>query len=355
MSTEARTPKRKEDQRPSSPSLESFDRSGQRNLDPAVTSQDAALSRTHDRNAPWSIILAGGEGERLRPLTERWLGHHKPKQYCTFVGSRSMFQHTHDRADQISLPERKLTVIARNHERDVHSQLVKAKAGRVISQPKNCGTAVGIFLALTHIRAEEPDATVIIFPSDHFVYPEDRFVELVRTAAQAARQMEHRLLLLGALPDRPEPEYGWIEPGRDLAWIHGYRVLAAKGFREKPGPERCLQAMADGALWNTLILAGKLKTLWMMGWICFPEVMKLFEAYGESIATSEELSVLEAIFEIMPARNFSTHLLERVPSRLAVVEMKGVLWCDWGRPDRILETLSHVGKRPAFSLIHATG
>jgi len=313
------------------------------------------LNRTNDRNSPGSIILAGGEGERLRSLTERWLGHHKPKQYCTFVGRRSMFQHTHDRADQISVPERKLTVIGQNHKSEAHSQLVTTNAGSVIPQPKNCDTAVGIFLALTHIRAQDPNATVIIFPSDHFVYPEDRFIELAKTAAQAARQMEHRLFLLGALPDRPEPEYGWIEPGHDLAWINGHRVRAAKGFREKPAPERCLQSMAGGALWNTLILAARLETLWKMGWTCFPEVMRLFEAYGESIAASEGPSVLEAIFEVMPTRNFSTHLLERVPSQVAVVEMKGVLWCDWGRPDRILETLSHVGKRPAFSLAHATG
>jgi mannose-1-phosphate guanylyltransferase len=64
------------------------------------------------RDDLWSIILAGGEGERLRPLMQRWLGQHKPKQYCTFVGTRSMLQHTLDRADQISDPEQKVTVIA---------------------------------------------------------------------------------------------------------------------------------------------------------------------------------------------------------------------------------------------------
>ena len=136
--------------------------------------------------------------------------------------------------------------------------------------------------------------------------------------------MQHWLFLLGASPDRPEPDYGWIEPSRHLACINGYRILAAKGFLEKPSPERCRKAMSGGALWNTMILAARLETLWKMGWTCFPEVMRLFEAYGEAIGTSDEASVLEAIFQVMPIRNFSTHLLQHAHAQLAVVEMTGV-------------------------------
>ena len=55
----------------------------------------------------WSLVLAGGNGERLGPLVQRWLGRHKPKQYCTFIGSRSMLQHTLDRADRIIAAERR--------------------------------------------------------------------------------------------------------------------------------------------------------------------------------------------------------------------------------------------------------
>jgi mannose-1-phosphate guanylyltransferase len=58
----------------------------------------------------WSVILAGGEGERLKPFIRQWLGHERPKQYCAFVGTRSMLQHTLDRADQITPPEHKVSI-----------------------------------------------------------------------------------------------------------------------------------------------------------------------------------------------------------------------------------------------------
>jgi len=55
----------------------------------------------------WSIVLAGGEGERIRPCIQQWLGYSVQKQYCTFVGTRSMLQHTWDRANHIGLPRKK--------------------------------------------------------------------------------------------------------------------------------------------------------------------------------------------------------------------------------------------------------
>lgn len=69
-------------------------------------------SRGSQSERVWSVILAGGEGERVRPLIERWLGRHKPKQYCTFVGSRSMFQHTVDRATRLTPSKRTVDVVA---------------------------------------------------------------------------------------------------------------------------------------------------------------------------------------------------------------------------------------------------
>ena len=298
----------------------------------------------------WSLVLAGGNGERLGPLVQRWLGRHKPKQYCTFIGSRSMLQHTLDRSDRIIAAEQRVTIIARDHAEEARPHLLSRTPGQVVLQPANCETAAGIFLGLAQIRAQDPNASVMIFPSDHFIYPEEQFVQSARILARAAQQMKHWIFLLGVAPDRPEPEYGYIQPGPHLAWLDGLRVRAVKSFLEKPSLEQSKAVHGSGVLWNTMVMGGRVDIFWRLGWRCFPEMMALFETYGKSIGSAQECSVLDHIYKLMPTRNFSTHLLEQVPAHVAVLEMRGVLWSDWGSAERIVETLRQLGKEPWFSL-----
>jgi mannose-1-phosphate guanylyltransferase len=87
----------------------------------------------------------------------------------------------------------------------------------------------------------------------------------------------------------------------------------------------------------------------VLGWHCFPEVMALFEKYQRAIGTRQEQSALEEIYQEMPAINFSSSLLEQLSHRISVIELNGVLWRDWGKPERIVETLQRIGRTPTFS------
>jgi mannose-1-phosphate guanylyltransferase len=310
------------------------------------------MNSTHADQDLWSLILAGGNGERLKSTVQRWLGRHQPKQYCTFVGTRSMFEHTLDRSDRIVPPERRVTVIAREHQADAWPQLSSRPQGKLILQPSNRETAAGIFLGLAYIRAHNPQATVLIFPSDHFVYPEEAFVKRAASLARAARNLKHWIFLLGAAPDSPEIEYGWIQPGAHLGWIDGCRVRGTQSFLEKPNLDGCKRAMRAGALWNTMVISAKVEMLWSLGWCCFPEMMRLFEACGALIGGPREEQVLESLYQAIPVQNFSTHVLQEFPKQVAVMELQGVLWSDWGQPDRIAATLRRIGKQPAFFRAH---
>jgi len=299
-------------------------------------------------NTVWSIILAGGEGERTRPFIQEWLGSPKPKQYCTFVGRRSMLQHTLDRADRLGKPDQKITVVAEQHLCYAQEALDKQQAGEMILQPQNCDTGAGIFLPLAYVRARDPNATVAIFPSDHFVFPEDRFVETVRRATRAIEVLKDRLLLLGVRPTNPELDYGWVNVGGILGRNGISCVRQVGSFLEKPSPLEALQAMSNGALWNTMVLVAKVDTLWKLGWQCIPAIMERFERLGKTIGTVHESQTLHQLYQYMPHMNFSSEVLQKVPERLGVIELEEVLWSDWGRPERIKETLEVLGKRPAF-------
>lgn len=298
----------------------------------------------------WSIVLAGGEGERVKPLVQRWLGRSRPKQYCTFVGTRSMFQHTVDRATQLSSADRAVVVAARHHRPDVESQLRGRPIGKLLLQPANRDTAAGVFLPLSYVWGRNPQATVVVYPSDHFIFPEHRFLDTVRHAITSLGAIPDRMLLLGVQPDRLETEYGWIERGPALTGQPGHPVHAVSSFLEKPSAELADAALRGGALWNTLVLAAKVDTLWRAGYTCFPDMMPLFERLASAWDRPDKRAALEAVYQEMPAYNFSSHLLQRLPNRVAVMELTGVLWSDWGKPERIAETIRRIGKTPAFPL-----
>ena len=119
-------------------------------------------------------------------------------------------------------------VAARHHHHDVWDQLDGRPTGLVLLQPKNAGTAAGVFLPLTYILARDPLATVVIYPSDHFILPEDSFLSMVDQAMQESTGLGGRPVLLAAKPDSLELEYGWIKPGGVLGRIEKVAIHAVE-------------------------------------------------------------------------------------------------------------------------------
>ena len=289
----------------------------------------------------WAIILAGGEGTRLSRLTISRYGEHRPKQYCSFLGSATMFDHTVRRAVGLVGRQRVVTVIGKGHLRylDPRAQL----SGYVVEQPLNCDTAPGVFLPLAYVLAYDPDATVVIFPSDHFIRPNERFLACMARAARIVERAQDKLVLASAVADEPETEYGWIQPGDlvcdDVADGDARRVLQ---FHEKPSALEAETFFASGFLWNTFNMAVKAQTLWELGRAFHPEMIERFERLIEAIGTSRESAALAHAYERMPTVNFSKAILERAVDQTLVLPMRGVEWSDWGRPERIAQTLERV-------------
>ncbi len=295
----------------------------------------------------WSIVLAGGEGTRLAPMIKQWLGEDCPKQYCTFTGTRSMLQHTVDRADTLADPAQRVTVVGASQEETARGQL-HDRGGVLVVQPANCDTAPGVFLPLTYVRAADPDATVVIYPSDHFVHPEGQLVEAVRHAVRAIDLLEDRLILLGIQPDGVDLDYGYIQLDRYVGGYGPHSLWHVGQFVEKPKRHLAKTLTQGQVLWNTMIIVAKVNTLWKLGTKVLPSMMDLFEALLLTVGEAREAQVLQQLYRAMPKQNFSMDFLEHVFNKVSVLDVKNVLWCDWGRPKRIAQGLRKIGKVPAF-------
>ena len=300
----------------------------------------------------WTIMLSGGNGERLRPFIRRVFGRDLAKQYCAFLGNRTMFESTADRARMLAPPQQNVAVVAQSHlERGWVGQ-AQIPEGKLLAQPFNHDTGPGALLPLAYVRRKEPDAVVVILPCDHFVYPEHRFTEDVRNAVKAVEAFPERLVLLGASPKLVDADLGWIELGPPLPSSSDSDLRQVNRFVEKPPADEAARIMRAGGLLNTMIIAARLDSLWSLARRHFPDTIALFERLENAFDTDRERDELRQAYREMPSWNLSQDLLGRCPSNLAVMELDGVEWNDWGRPERILETMRHL--RPADEPIWST-
>jgi mannose-1-phosphate guanylyltransferase len=295
-----------------------------------------------------SIILAGGEGQRTRPFIARWLGCHRPEQYCSFVGRRSMFQHTVDRADRLAPGANRISVVAPGHRALVMAQLAGRPVGQLFWQPQSRGTAAGILWPVSRLMTDHSDDVAIVHPSDHFIWPETAFVEALSSAVRVVGQKPERLVLIGAKPDQPELDYGWILPEENATTHGAHRFRKVRRFFEKPSEMEAKRAFAEGALWNTSILVGTVRTFWQLGRYCLPETMELLDWVRVETGPECNADVTRQIYAELPEKSFSRDVLEKVPELLTVMELSGVDWCDWGRSERIVHSIQKLGRTPAF-------
>lgn len=298
----------------------------------------------------WAVVLSGGDGERMQPFIRRWLGHPRPKQYCAFTGRRTMLEHTFDRAVDAAGPQRVVTVVNDDHHPFLQSPRRLEVPGRLIAQPRRCDTGPGVFLPLTVVMARDPEAVVAIMPSDHFIHPKKIFQSVLDEAFGLAESLPGQIVLLAAQPDAPESDYGWITPGTRLS---GSRASLVSRFKEKPRLAEAAALRRSGCLWNTMIVVARAAALWESARSLRPEMAARFEALRPWIGMPAESEAVERAYRGMPSVNFSRDILEQAADWTVVLPMRGVHWSDWGRPERVEQTLRAIGARsvlPAVAL-----
>ncbi|MFI5304786.1 MAG: sugar phosphate nucleotidyltransferase [Nitrospiria bacterium] len=297
-----------------------------------------------DRNSDlYGVILAGGNGKRLNSFIKRNYGLDEPKQFIAFTGKRTMIQHTTDRIGRLIPKEKQFAVLDAKYASTIHHYLSDFPIENLVYQPVNRETAPGILLPLARVLKRNPNSHVAIFPSDHFILHEECFMEHVQMAHKIIHQFPDYVVLLGAQPEGPETEYGWIEPCETLLFTNGTELKPVKTFHEKPDIESAQRFFDNGYLWNTMIMIARGSTLWGMVLDTVPGLQSHFKNIYDSLGTAEEETVISREYEKMASVNISDSVLEKCPSHLLVLATKDVVWSDWGNESRVLETLNKIG------------
>ena len=301
-----------------------------------------------DEHRVWSVILAGGEGIRLRPLTRYVSGDQRPKQYARLLGSRSLLQQTIDRVT-LTIPLERTVVLGVRSHLEYLGEEFSAERPRVLMQPENRGTAAAILLAAHWISWRDPDAIVVVFPVDHFIRGERAFMSHVMGVTDFVRGSPERLVLVAATPTEPDPHYGWIEPGEVLGRVATEPVFGVQSFREKPGEELARDLFAGGHLVNTFILVARASTLAETGRRLLPVLSEWFQRVVPFANTEDEgLAIAEAYAQAPPV-DFSRGILEACPPCLAASRLPAaVTWSDWGTPSRVIRSLRNAGLVPRW-------
>lgn len=295
-------------------------------------------NRNHEHR--WGVILAGGSGTRLRPLTRRISGDDRPKQFCPLVGGMTLLARTRERIASEIAPARTLLVLTREHEAFYLPEITGLDPDQVIEQPDNRGTLPAILWSLLRVARLDDQATLAFFPSDHHFSDDAKFLEGVRTAFEAADEEKDSPILLGTPALRPEVEFGWIEPEPGPV---SARLRRIRRFWEKPSLNIAKDLLHRGCLWNTFVMVGRIGAFMRMIESAMWEWQGGLRA---ALKRPEAEQILGQIYHQLDTADFSHRALSVNTQRLRVLALDEVGWNDLGDPRRALAAL---GPMPAGS------
>ena len=287
----------------------------------------------------WAVVLAAGDGSRLSALTINARGECIPKQYCSLDGRGSLLQHAIERAGRIAAPERVCAIVAEQHRRHWRGSLSPLPLANMTVQPSNRGTANGVLLGVLSILRRDPLARIVFLPADHHVSDETGLAIAITSAVGSVASGTETLALVGIEPDEPDPELGYILPGRTLP--DGSREVGE--FVEKPPPARARELINAGALWNSFIFAAagsalldrlRLRTDWI--------VRGMTAALARDTIAGPRASALREFYEPLPLVDFSRSVLQPAAASLRVFTAPRCGWSDLGTPKGIARTLERL-------------
>jgi mannose-1-phosphate guanylyltransferase len=271
----------------------------------------------------WCVIMAGGIGSRFWPMSRS----DRPKQFLDFLGlGRTLLQQTYDRFLAVCEPQNILVVTNAQYAQLVKEQLPALADRQILQEPSRRNTAPCVAYASEVIASRDPEACMIVAPSDHLVLKEEAFHDTLRLALDKAHE-DDRLVTLGIMPSRPDTGYGYIQ-FMDEDASHP-RMKKVKTFTEKPDHETAVRFMESGDfLWNSGIFIWSVRSIRKAFKEHLPELHERFTAEAGAYGSAQEHSFIEKAYADCPNISIDYGIMEKASNVHVIVSEFG--WSDLG-------------------------
>ena len=249
--------------------------------------------------------MAGGSGTRFWPASRRA----KPKQLLSLAGTRSMLQSTCDRLSNITTAERTFVVTSMELVQPILEQLPELPSGNVVGEPSRRDTAPCVGLAAVLVRAIDPDAVMLVCPSDHVIEQHDRFSESIHRAEAILKERPNALVTFGIRPTYPAESFGYIQQGE---MVEGHDAHEVMRFREKPDAATAREYVDAGTfLWNSGIFVWRAQTILDALEQHEPEMYARLQTIAAAIGSEDYEAILQREFLAMAGKSIDYAVLER--------------------------------------------
>lgn len=262
----------------------------------------------------YAVVLAGGSGKRLWPLSRR----RRPKQFLDLTGDGAMLCVTTSRLLRFLPWERIIVVTVPEHVELVREMLPELSSDNLLIEPSRRGTGPCVVLAALNLKARDREATMIIVPSDHVIIETEQYLDSLQLASKVAAQ-SGAPISLGLRPTRPATNYGYIQLGVALEQWKDRKVFKALRFVEKPAIEIAQEFCASGDyLWNTGTFAWRVSSFLGALQQGTPEFVKGITVLLSRWHAGVDSKELSELYAQLPDISIDYALLERVDNLLVL-------------------------------------
>jgi mannose-1-phosphate guanylyltransferase len=273
------------------------------------------------------VVMAGGVGTRFWPYSR----NAKPKQFLDVIGmGKSLLQSTYERFLPICPAENIFVVTHEEHKALTKEQLPMMAESQILAEPMRKNTAPCILYACHKIAKQNPNAVVVVAPSDHLILNEGDFQQTILKSAEFAESQD-KLISLGIKPTRPETGYGYIQ------FIDGKSPLKkVKTFTEKPELTLAVKFLESGDfVWNAGIFIWGVQAILRAFVKHLPEMTEIFDELAQKISTPLEKEAIQAAYAQTKSISIDYGVMEKADN--VHVWLSTFSWSDLGSWESLYE------------------